>query len=324
MFAAPCSRASSIAGPAGLAMPLAATAALLHALARGDDEGALRLLSSWPAHDPTPRQFRTEAGETLLHFAAYGRSSPEVMGMLLERGVDLRAVTRTGASPLHYALRGVLRASTAALQWLLREGGPALRENADADGRTALMAAVLGDHADAVVLLLDQGATVGTRDNLGNTALHMAAAIGSLSVLDALLAADAEVNGRNKAGVTPLMLAAGEGLRHNVLRLLLAEADIDAMDGRGGTPLMYAVANGRADIADVLLIGDAAWYPNNDDGWNAMTLAARSGNAEVLQILIEHGVDPDVRDGGGRLACEIALQRGLVELTRTLRARDGR
>lgn len=322
MFSAPCPRAASISRPAGLAKPLAAIAALLHALRRGDNDGALRLLSSWRGHDPTLRQFRTEAGETLLHFAACRRGSPEVMRMLLERGVDLRAVTRTGASPLHYALQGALRASTAALQWLLREGGPALREIADADGRTALMAAVLGDHADAVVLLLEAGATVGTRDNLGNTALHMAAAIGSPEVVDALLAADAEVNARTKAGITPLMLAAGDGRRDNVLRLLLAEADIDAMDGHGGTPLMYAVANGHAGIADVLLSGDAAWYPNNDDGWNAMTLAARAGNAEVLQVLIGHGLDPDMRDGAGRLPWEIAMQRGLAELARTLRARD--
>lgn len=323
MFSAPCSRAASISRPAGLAMPLAAIRALLGALGRGDDEAALRLLSSWPAHDPTLRQFRTEAGETLLHVAAYGRSGPPVMRMLLERGVDLRGVTRTGASPLHYALRGPMRASTATLQWLLREGGPALREMADADGRTALMAAVLGDHADAVVLLLEEGAAVGTRDNIGNTALHMAVAVGSTEVVDALLVADAEVNARNKAGLTPLMLAARYGRRDNVLRLLLAEADIDAMDGHGGTPLMYAVANGHAGIADVLLSGDAAWYPNNEDGWNAMTLAARAGNADVLQVLIGHGLDPDMRDGGGRLPWEIAMQRGLAELAQTLRARDG-
>jgi ankyrin repeat protein len=305
-------------------MPVAAIATLLHALRRGDDDGALRLLSSWPPHDPALRQFRTDAGETLLHFAAYGRSGPEVLRMLLARGVDLRGVTRTGASPLHYALQGAMRASTAALQWLLHEGGPALREMADADGRTALMAAVLGDHADAVALLLECEASVRTHDNIGNTALHMAAAIGSGEVVDALLAADADVNARNKAGITPLMLAAGEGRRENLLRLLLAEADVDAADGRGGTPLMYAVANGHAGIADVLLSGDAAWYPNNDDGWNAMTLAARGGNAEVLQVLIEHGVNPEVRDGAGRLACEIALQRGLTQLERSVRGRDGR
>lgn len=323
MFSAPCPRAASISRPAGLAMPLAAMAALLHALGGADDDGALRLLSSWPAHDPTLRQFRTEAGETLLHVAAYGRSSPEVLRMLLERGVDLRVVTRMGASPLHYALRGTMRASTQALQWLLREGGPALREMADVDGRTALMEAVLGDHADAVVLLLEAGATVGARDNIGNTALHMAVAVASPEAVDALLVAEAQVNARNKAGLAPLMLAARYGRRDNVLRLLLAEADIDALDGQGGTPLMYAVANGHAGIADVLLRADAAWYLNNDDGWNAMTLAARAGNAEVLQVLVGHGLDPDMRDGGGRLPWEIAMQRGLAELARTLGARDG-
>lgn len=323
MFSAPCPRASSISRPAGLAMPVAAIATLLHALRRGDDEGALRLLSSWPAHDPTLRRFRTEGGETLLHFAAYGRSGPEVLQLLLARGVDLRAVTRAGASPLHYALRGAMRASDAALQWLLREGGPALREMPDMDGRTALMAAVLGDHADAVALLLEEGASVRTRDNVGNTALHMAAAIGSEHVVDALLGADAEVDARNKAGITPLMLAAGDGQRENLLRLLLAGADVDATDGRGGTPLMYAATNGHAGIADVLLSGDAAWYPINEDGWNAMTLAARAGSAEVLQVLIAHGINPEVRDGAGRLACEVVLQRGLVQLERSLRAGMG-
>lgn len=305
-------------------MPVAAMTALLQALRQGDEEHAMRLLSSWPPRDPALRQFRTDAGETLLHFASFGRSGPEVLRMLLAHGVDLRGVTRTGASALHYALQGVMRPSTAALQWLLREGGPALREMADADGRTPLMAAVLGDHADAVALLLERGASVRTRNHVGNTALHMAAAIGSGQVVDALLTADAQVDARSKAGITPLMLAAAQGQRENLLRLLLAGADVDAADGRGGTPLMYAVVNGHAGIADVLLSGDAAWHPNNEEGWNAMTLAARGGNAEVLQVLLEHGVNPALPDGAGRLAGAIALQRGHIRLEWSRRTADGR
>ncbi|MBO4119507.1 ankyrin repeat domain-containing protein [Cupriavidus gilardii] len=319
MFSVPCKGAPSISRPGALAMPLAGTAALMRALADRDDDGAMRLLSAWPRHDQTLPQFRTAIGETLLHVAAYWRSSPEVLRMLLARGVELRGVTRTGASPLHYAMQGVMRASPAALQWLLREGGPTLREGADANGRTALMAAVLSDAAEAVTTLVDAGAAVRARDDGGRTALHFAAAVGSPALLDALLAAGADADARDKSGVTPLMMATAQGRLDNVLRLLVADVDIDAADGQGGTPLMYAVANGHVELADVLLTSGAAWHHANDGGWNALTLAAYTGHGGMLQLLLEHGANPVLPDGAGRLAWQVAVQRGAADLEIALR-----
>ena len=101
---------------------------------------------------------------------------------------------------------------------LVRAGDVAERTAGGADidfadkapGRTALIEAVIGGHADAVRLLVARGAKLNATDRtLGYTALGWAARSGNLSIVEQLLAAGASVEvTASEFQLAPLMVAA--------------------------------------------------------------------------------------------------------------------
>ena len=130
---------------------------------------------------------------------------------------------------------------------------PGVANQADPDGRTALMLAAFNGHTEIAALLLDAGARIDTRDQTGRTAL-MYAASGENEVTVALLI-------KRRAGVnladseehwTPLMFAAAEGQADVVRRLLDAGADPTAADIDGEDSVLFARSRGYPAVADLI------------------------------------------------------------------------
>ena len=82
-------------------------------------------------------------------------------------------------------------------------------------------------------------------DEMGRTALHMAAAKGSTDIVTALLEAGASPNRKDSLGNTPLHLAACTNHFTVVTRLLRAGTDISQLDNHGRNPLQLARAKLR-------------------------------------------------------------------------------
>ncbi len=124
----------------------------------------------------------------------------------------------------------------------------------NAEGFTPLGLAAFFGQADAVQVLLANGATVDARDKsrFRNTALDAAVAAGHAPVVRAILAAGAAVNVRDAADYTPLHKAAANG-NLEIVRLLLDHGgDAQAVRNGGATPLADALAHGKLDVADLL------------------------------------------------------------------------
>jgi ankyrin repeat protein len=82
----------------------------------------------------------------------------------------------------------------------------------DARGMTALNLAVLGNHVEAVDLILAQpGVDVDRRDGYGNTALMTAAAGGKQNICEQLLKARASRKAQDPEGKTATVLALERG-----------------------------------------------------------------------------------------------------------------
>ncbi|TFW27115.1 ankyrin repeat domain-containing protein [Duganella callida] len=96
------------------------------------------------------------------------------------------------------------------------------------NGNTALMMAAFRKNKDAVLDMLKRGAQVNQK---GWTALHYAAAAGSVEITTLLLDKYAYIDAESPSGMTPLMIAAREG-QEDVVQLLLEQgADATLKDG---------------------------------------------------------------------------------------------
>ena len=93
----------------------------------------------------------------------------------------------------------------------------------------------------------------------------------------------ADLEARDDLGCTPLCRAAAKGYVGVVKLLLDRGADLEAKDRLGWTPLIHAAENGQAVIVKLLLGCGARFEPNNW-AWTRLEGAAR--NHEDIKILL--------------------------------------
>jgi ankyrin repeat protein len=201
-----------------------------------------------------------------------------------------------GSTPLMYA---VLYGDADAVRLLLDNGAdPNVRNEA---GASALMWAA--DDLEKTRLLLRRGADVNARSDDGRTALAIAASrFGSLAVVRILLDAGADPSVKSpsyKGPLTPLREAAEVG-DEAVVRLLIERgADVKK---EGPFPLIAALFANDARCVDLLI-------PSADRATLSMALAslgppsgnpAAFGNAKLIQRLLDRGADVNARSPGGR------------------------
>lgn len=133
------------------------------------------------------------------------------------------------------------------------------------------------------VLRTAPGAARGAEPLRRVTALHNAAAIGSVPILRALLDAGADVN---------------------------------APDFNGATALIYAVAAAKLDAVRFLLPRDAATAINLRPSRTptALVLAVQSRREDVVQAILDAGADPRLPDAFGTTPAQAAARMGDVRM----------
>ncbi len=158
---------------------------------------------------------------SLLHWASL-HGSVDVVGWLVDNGLDIDAVNAFGETPL-----------------VLSALAPGYPGTANTDDRTGVTR-----------LLKDRGAVMD---------VFAAAALGDEQSLNALLAADnGQAHTTNRFGSTPLHYAAWAGKENTAMRLLHAGANVNAKDQHGRSPLFYAACWGRhRGMVELLLKNDA-------------------------------------------------------------------
>ncbi len=111
----------------------------------------------------------------------------------------------------------------------------------------------------------------------GNTPLVRVGFLGNLALTDALLEHGADIHARNDIGYTALHFAAQEG-HADVARSLLAKgADVDALDVQGNTALSNAVYNEHLDLVRLLIAAGADPDLQNEHGVSPRELADSMG-----------------------------------------------
>lgn len=285
--------------------------------------------------DQSPDHVRktNSSGYTPLHMAAYHSRSPELVGLLLDRGANPdeggdpdpeNGKART--SPLMRALGGLDSATGENVQKQEEIIELLLSQGASVHGVKGayppMHTAVLDGRLRVIQLMLPRWGDV-NRDcgDLG-TLLHVAAAKGYREIVEFLLANGALADLPDNEGLTAADLAAE---RYPEIAELLngADYDIDVYLSQGGDlalQLLFEEAVSETDpkqLARCLRI-----YPPLGDrairDTPPLCLAARSGCLEAVQLLILYGTSVDSRDASGRTAAQNAEDRGHADVCQFL------
>ena len=158
-----------------------------------------------------------------------------------------------------------------------------------------------------------------TRDNDGNTPLHIAALCGREEVVRELITGyKCPVNCVSSDGRTPLHLAAWKG-HTSVVRLLLEKLGANAfcIDKNGDTALDLAALNGHVNL--IISVFRSSPHSNLKLGRTPLHIACGSGHLNIIQNLVsEYGCDVMAMDSNGSTPLHIAALCGREEVVREL------
>uniref|UniRef100_A0A0E0G6T5 Uncharacterized protein n=1 Tax=Oryza nivara TaxID=4536 RepID=A0A0E0G6T5_ORYNI len=164
-------------------------------------------------------------------------------------------------------------------------------DDADQEGKTALIIATLCKHLSTVKYLLDHGADVNKASHDGRTPLHYATHLGDCGTVQLLLAKGACVDTVANCG-TPLHVAASKGKDGAMKILLDHNADFNKMVDGHLTPLATAITAGELKCVNLLI--EAGAVVSGD----CISTAAKGGSNECNYSMEETGANRNISDNG--------------------------
>jgi len=171
-------------------------------------------------------------------------------------------------------------------------------------GLTPLIAAV--HDPGKVELLLEHGAEVGAKTELGLGAVHVAAYYGgALGSLELLLDAGAGAERPTNLGLLPVYLAAISGRVDSVELLRARGASLErwSVGSPPPDPLLVAVKRQDESLVDYLLSSRRARrWGRTPEGFSPLVLAVQTRSTELVGRLLEAGADPAESDREGETA----------------------
>ncbi len=185
-----------------------------------------------------------DVNESLIHAAKKGNVRD--VEHLIAKGADIDFVTKEGRYPLEVA---AMENRPDVVRVLLSKGAKIQHKP---KWMTPPEIAASKGYLHVVMVFLDTGYNVNTKENLGYTLLHIAAQEGEYKVIEALVKKGADINARDDSGATPLFHAAGANYANAVKALLDAGADPNIKEKYGNCPLTVALAEGYTEIVNML------------------------------------------------------------------------
>jgi ankyrin repeat protein len=186
-----------------------------------------------------------------------------------------------------------------------------------ASAEQAFVSAAGSSNLKAMTGLLADGVNIDAQPH-GETALHVAARLGSLKSAEFLGTRGANLNLFDKNGMTALMIACHAGkIKGSKIALRLLQAGADATLVRPGddmNALKFAVTCSLPEVLQALIDAGAPVDGPAGTVLTALMLAARANNVESLKVLVRNGADVDLP---GKLPwAEERTAEGLAELER--------
>jgi cytohesin len=225
-------------------------------------------------------------------------ASASIATMLIERGADLNAANRFGATAL---LRAAQNGCADVVEALLQAGADV--NKADDDGFAPLSAAA---SARIATMLIERGADVNAANRFGGTALLLAAQEDRADVVETLLLAGADANKADEKRLAPLSVAASAAI---ATMLIEHGAHVNAANRSCETALQIAAVEGRADVVEALVQAGADVMADVS-GRLPLTVAADRGQWSLVTLLtrLSRHANVDALSSRGKTALWLALE----------------
>ena len=173
-------------------------------------------------------------------------------------------------------------------------------------------------YGQAVLKEIRNGHSIDSRDNVGNTPLHLAVhrwlLVPEVKRQSAHLLLDkgANPNLRNRDGTAPLHIAVAEAHLEAVRLLVHFGAELDLRDLDGLSALQLAMQCRKIPSTDpqllrILLEEGADPNVQDQNGRTPLHMAAFESQLEAVEILTEFGADLQTRDNDGHTAVQLAI-----------------
>ncbi|ELV13715.1 Ankyrin-2, partial [Tupaia chinensis] len=163
------------------------------------------------------------------------------------------------------------------------------------DSNASFLRAARAGNLDKVVEYLKGGIDIGTCNQNGLNALHLAAKEGHVGLVQELLGRGSAVDSATKKGNTALHIASLAG-QADVVRVLVKEgANINAQSQNGFTPLYMAAQENHIDVVKYLLENGANQSTATEDGFTPLAVALQQGHNQAVTILLENDTKGKVR-----------------------------
>ncbi|RYP18640.1 hypothetical protein DL767_009785 [Monosporascus sp. MG133] len=186
-------------------------------------------------------------------------------------------------------------------------------------GQTPLLWAAANGRLAVLKLLVEKGAQLEAKSNIGWTPLMFAVRYGHEAVVKLLVEKGAQIEAKDKDGCTPLMIAARHG-QQAVAKLLVEKgAQIEAEDNNGWTSLIFATWQGHKAMAKLLVEKGAQLEAKSKNGWTSLIIAARHRQEAVAKLLVEKGAQLKAKNNNGKTPLMVAVQNGHESVAKLLR-----
>ncbi|KAL1769523.1 ankyrin repeat domain-containing protein 27 [Sigmodon hispidus] len=156
-----------------------------------------------------------------------------------------------------------------------------------------------------------------SRDDRGQTPLHVAALCGQATLIDFLVSKGAVVNATDYHGSTPLHLACQKGFQSVTLLLLHYKASTEVQDNNGNTPLHLACTYGHEDCVKALVYYDIQACRldiGNEKGDTALHIAARWGYQGIIETLLQNGAPTEIQNRLKETPLKCALNSKILSI----------